>query len=220
MSELAARRVRLKADPWAYGDLFDVGATPNRKLRIPRGNTVQLEVGCFFGETPMDISNLASITLEIRDAATHLTILASTTITPSDPSWDDVIALADFTAGTAENFIIELTDAQMNQTATVDGTTYWLVISAISADSPAKPITLGAGNFVIWQDGAGEGSLPAPPDDVLVLTSDQSDARYMLRVPAASNWRVNPSTEMLEMWDLGTSAWRAVWLNNGVLVTP
>ena len=222
MSELAARRVRIKADPFDFDAVMDVGATPHRQLRIPRGNAVQVEVGCFYGEEPMDLSNLASITFEIRDAATRLAAAVAETITPSDPSWNDSITYAAFAAATAQNFLINLSSAQLNQAATPAGTTYFLVISALTTDDPIKQITLCAGDIVIWEDGAGQGDVPEPPESEIYLTDVQIDALYMRKVPTNGNWRVNSSTGFLELWDIGTTppAWRAVWLNNGVLVTP
>jgi hypothetical protein len=174
MSTLARTRLRLAADAASFDAPLDVlrRATP----QFWRGNDVQWEIALFFNGALLDVSNLASLTLEVRPLGANghapdpsFVPLMGATIT----SFDNTTTLDNWNAGTNQQALVVFTAAQSNITAGAA----WLSIFAITNDSPGRVITFCAGPVRVLEDGAGLATTPTPTADTF-YTAAESDARF------------------------------------------
>jgi hypothetical protein len=176
---ITARRIRLAIDTTSFDRLVD--ASTGQSLRLWRGNAVAFEFALFFrrGQIIADLSNLQSLTLELKTPGAGDTAPApeaAPVATATISSFTDGITTEQFSSGAAQHGAFTFTGAQMNLAAGK----YWVVIAGLTADVPARPITFGTALIDIAEDGFGEpGSPPELPD--IYLTAAQSDARYLPR---------------------------------------
>lgn len=184
MSLITAKHLRLSVNIASMEDIQDVktGDVP----RIWRGNNIRFELGFFYGDTLSSISDIASITLQVKadrgDAALMEATIAAVDMdnTLTQGTWDD---------GTKQHAVVEFTGAETNLDLSGDDEKiFWLVIAAVTTAAPGKDITLGAGKFTIEEDGyLTPGTPPTPAEDFWNKT--ESDARYMLASMAGQNTR-------------------------------
>jgi hypothetical protein len=174
MSTLGRTRLRVAADAASFDAPLDVlrRATP----QFWRGNDVQFEIAVFFNGALLDVSNLASLTLEIRPLGANghapdpsFAPLMGATVT----SFDNTTTLDNWNAGTNQQALVVFTAAQSNIAAGAA----WLSIFAITNDSPGRLITLCAGPVRVLEDGAGLATTPTPAADTF-YTAAESDARF------------------------------------------
>lgn len=198
--QLTKKRIRLKADASLYAALVDfkTQSTP----RVWRGNDAQLDVAVYFGTSLVDISNLASITVEIMPSTRSGTAIVQETISSS--AFNTSLTTDQFEEDTHQHFIIPLTAAQMNQ-APESGTekTFWMVISAITNDG--ANITIGAGNFVIEEDGTGTAGDPPTPA-VNYYSTGQAEALFVRQWATNAGWRFRNG--YWEVYFAEDGAWR------------
>jgi hypothetical protein len=174
MSTLGRTRLRLAADAASFDAPLDVlrRATP----QFWRGNDVQFELAVFFNGALIDVSNLASLTLEVRPLGSNgqapdpsFAPLMGATIT----TFDNTTTLDDWNAGAKQHAVVVFTATQSNIAAGAA----WLSIFAITNDSPGRVITLCAGPVRVLEDGAGLATTPTPTADTF-YTAAESDARF------------------------------------------
>lgn len=179
MTILSRKRIRLLGDQSTRtGEkMKDIltASTPE----LWRGNDAQFEIAIGSnGSIIDDISNIASLTIEVKPAADRdgvalmtKTVEAGDLQALSQSDWDSkgteyYHALAAFTA------------AETNIAISTDTASYWLVIGVITKDSPGRHITLQASTLLIVEDGTGTaGSPPTNIDNY--YTKGESDARYV-----------------------------------------
>lgn len=206
------KRVRVIVDLDKREPLMDVatGATP----RIWRGESVQVEVLFrYLGVVLDDFSNVASMTLDVLAATRTGSVLMSQTI-----AGEELTACSEeaFSAGTGQHaaFVFSGTLTALDLVGQTERE-FWMVVSGVTNDVPAEPVTYGGGQFVVEEDGAGS---TTPPDPVVnYLTSAQSDARYAMREEADANWRWRAGG--WQVWDWDLNKWRPVYCRSGALLT-
>ncbi len=176
MTTLGRTRLRLATDLAVFDAPLDIlrRTTP----QFWRGNDLQFELALFFNGTLLSVSNLASLTLEVRPLGANggppdpsFTPLMGATIS----SFDDTTTLEDWHSGAKQQAVVAFTAAQSNIAAGAA----WLSIFAITKDTPGRVITLCAGPVRVLEDGAGLATTPLPAADTF-YTSTQSDARFAL----------------------------------------
>jgi hypothetical protein len=199
---LQARRIRLAADAGKktsekIKDVF-TGGTPE----LWRGNDVRFEIGLFLDSTILsDISNIATLTLEVKDAADKTGApLMTKTLTSGDLT---ACLDADWTAKTGQHGVIEFTGTESN----IPVASYWLVISATTTDSPGKSITIGATDFSIVEDGAGSAGSPATYENN-VYTKGESDGRFVQKHADQAWFQDHNGT--LRIYEASTDKWYGV----------
>jgi hypothetical protein len=178
--QLTNQRLRLAVDTAQMGAINDV-ITGNSPM-FWNGVDLQFELAFFRGAALADITNLASITVDLKTSLdkTSLPLMSATL---SSGSFDMDLLLADWQAGDQADChaLITFTAAQANLFLTDDAVTFWLVINALTGDSPAHKIVLGATPLTVVEGGA---FIP-PPASVaqpFYYTAAQSDARYQLSI--------------------------------------
>lgn len=136
---------------------------------IWRGNDLSVRVAAYSLDAPLDLSNVASLKLQIKDkqnpvsdALAEVEVLAAA-ITAT-------ITGAGFTAGTEQHATFIFTSAQTSlDLASGVSRSFWLVLSGLTTGG--KAITYGAISFVIYEDNAGaDGTPPVPPSSYYTTT--------------------------------------------------
>jgi len=175
MSTLTRKRIRIAADAALPESPQDqqTGASPH----FWRGNDVQFEIGVFNNSVLQSVSNLASLTLEIKAQATDGgapspddPLLMAATVTSLDDSTD----AATWADGSRQHALVVFAANESN----IAAGDHWFAIRALTSDNPGRTVTLAAGPIVVLEDGAGLATEPPNAIDTF-YTSQESDARYL-----------------------------------------
>ncbi len=177
---ISNQRIRLAIDTSQMGTINDVltGATP----QFWNGVDLQFELAIFYGAILAAVSNLDSVTVDLKagDPRTGLPLMSATL---ASGSLNQSLTLPAWQGGAAADChaLVTFTNAETNLNLGTDTETFWLVISALTNDSPAHKIVLGATPLNVVEGGEGV----EPPASVVspnYYTAAQSDARYLLAV--------------------------------------
>jgi hypothetical protein len=177
---IANQRIRLAIDTSQMGNINDVitGATP----QFWNGVDLQFELAVFYGATLSDISNFDSITIDLKksDPRTGLPLMSATI--PSN-QLNESLTLQAWQGGAPADChaLVTFTNAQTNLELSDDTDTFWLVVSALTADSLAHKIVLGATPLNVTEGGEGV-TPPASVVEPTYYTAAQSDARFQRTV--------------------------------------
>jgi hypothetical protein len=172
---ISRKRIRLACDPQKRADISDylkdvfTSATPE----LWRGNDVQFEIALYNGTTlETDLSNIASLTLTIRQSNASGAILATKTIAAA--ALDDSLTAETWTDNTKQHALVTLTSAETN----IAVGSHWLVIDIATNDTPGQAVTLGATTLKIVEDGAGSAGEPEVALGA-AYSKSEADARYV-----------------------------------------
>lgn len=149
------RSIRFNLESGTAVELFT-----NQAPRVPRGNDVALLIGLFNRGAPLDLSNLASLRVEIAAGV----LPASARLVTKDLDAEDLTALitkATFGAGVAAHATVNLTADEMNPG--LGGALekqYQLIVTGVTA--AGTKLSYGSCPFVIFEDGADAGANPPP----------------------------------------------------------
>jgi hypothetical protein len=181
MSQITRRRIRLALDiakktSERFTDVRHSG-TPE----LWKGNDVQFELGLFDAAViSADISNIASLTLTVRQTSAAGTVLMTKTLSAGDLTACDQAA---WTAATGYHALVSFT----GQEANIAAGDHWLVVDITTNDSPGRSVTLGVTTIKIVDDGAGT-EADAQAADGTAYTKSASDARYIQK-HANDSWK-------------------------------
>lgn len=174
--QLVRQGIRLRADERSRLPLLDAftNATPQTWVRA----ATQFEVALARGGNLVDISNLASVTLEASpyDQRSAGRVFSQTL---SGAALDAALTEQTWADGTQQHALFTFSSAEMN--VPLGGKTradLWLVISAVT--SQGNPLVCGAGRLTLVEDGAFAGApaapgLPTGPAAVQTLTQTAGD---------------------------------------------
>ena len=178
------QRIRLAIDTSQMANINDV-LTGNAPM-FWNGVDLQFELGIFRGAVLAGIGNFDSITLDLKEADPRTGLpLMSRTI--ASGALNQALTLDAWNGGAATDChaLITFTNEQSNLDLDDDTVQFWLVISALTSDSPAHKIVLGATVLTVEEGGEGV----EPPAAVVTpayYTAAQSDARYSHTVDLTS----------------------------------
>ncbi|MDB6064947.1 MAG: hypothetical protein JWR26_1155 [Pedosphaera sp.] len=173
---LSNQRVRLAIDTSQMGSINDVitAASPE----FWNGVDLQFELAFFYGAALLAVSNLASITVDVKssDPRTGLPLMSKTI---SSGSLNQSLTLNAWNAGAPADChaLVSFTNQETNLDLGGAQATFWLVVSALTNDSPAHRIVLGATAINVIEGGEGV-TPPASVVNPTYYTAAQSDARY------------------------------------------
>lgn len=155
---LSAQRLRLPFNADQIGEKpkdILTGNTP----RMWRGANLRVEATLFKGkvnaEALQDLSNIASLTLEVfalsNGAPTGAALMSQTV---AAVNLDTGLTLSEWQADNGQHALFEFDDQDTNLNLSgAAKVNFWLVLSALTQDSPAKLITLGATTLTVYEDG-------------------------------------------------------------------
>jgi len=138
-----------------------------------RGTDVVFQIGLGQGGI-QSVANIQSLTLEVKELTNKI---GAPLVTKTVTSFDDTTTQETWNAGTAQHALIALT----NEDTSIPAGTYWLVLSVVTTDNPARIYTAGGTILAVTEDGAQGGG------DAPYFTQGQSDARYALKGWAAKS---------------------------------
>lgn len=221
MSQLTRQRIRLAVDTARYDQIKDV-----RTAAAPilwRGNDVEFEIGLFRGADLLDVSNFASMTLELKtNDITGITGTPLMSRTISGAQISNVLTAQTWTDETAQHALFAFAGSETNLSLGGElEQVFYLVISGTTNDSPSRLITFGFALVKIKECGvAGTGEPPAPL--AAYYTAAQSDARYLQTTGLGDNIRIKTQTNgdvFLQLRDISTNApgFRTIYFIDGVL---
>jgi hypothetical protein len=152
------------------------GSTPD----MWAGTDLSIQLGLFSDKAKtalVDGAAYSSITCEVKPLAdkTGAALMAKTVAGPfTNPTQETWLA------GTAQHVEITFTFEESElDLGTNDSKQFWVVISAITNDTPARNITLGCTTLTVKQDGHVVGGTAPEPGDPLYFTADECDARFL-----------------------------------------
>ena len=194
MTTYARHRLRVAPDIKLHTVVTDIVAASTPI--IWRGTDVQIEVGLFFNAVlQTDISNIASLHLEIYDGARTGNALVTKTILKA--ALVGTLTANDWAGGTADKYhaLFELTylDTQLpmdGSGTTQQKKTFWAVIHAVTTDATARRLTWGGFNLEVEEDAA--------QNDVSVVGA------------AAPTFRVLNGD--IQLWNKTTNQFHPIWL--------
>ncbi len=175
MPTLPRHRIRIAADATSFDS--PVEAQRNLTPAFWRGADLQFEFGLFHNDTLIDVSNLATLTVEVKPLAQDngapadgTTPLMSNTVT----TFDNTLDLFTWADSSKAHATVPFTAAE---TALEPGL-YWLVVTATTTDNPAHGITFTAGRIEVLQSGAAATEV-APLLEPYGYTQAQADDRFL-----------------------------------------
>jgi len=205
MTVLATKTTRLKVDLSRETNLL---TQANRTPEIWRGTDWQLQLGVFQGDTPYDLSQVESLTVEIRDNSNR-TAAAYVSKTVAAADITNTITLENWTSGAAQHCSVDFTDEETSLDLGGNEKVYLLAIGVIATDG--KRTTLGTTILKVKEDGLGSES----PGGATFLTEAQSDARYVPRVQVAGEAVRFKTGEGLQLQDRITGKWTTIYFEDG-----
>lgn len=160
MPQLTTKRIRLAPDSSARTGTFMEEVRSSATPELWRGNDVVFEIGLHFNAALItDISDVASLTLDVKPSKTDRTGAAVMSKTLQAAALDGTITAEQWTAGTHQHAEIPFTAAETNLDPGTDNEeAYWLVISVIT--TAGKSITLQATILTLVEDGTGTADPP------------------------------------------------------------
>ncbi len=184
MSLLDRKRIRILGDQSlrTNDSLTDILASSSPEMF--RGNDVQFEIGIgVSGLLQIDISNIATLTLEVKPSADKRTDapLMSKSIPSSELKQDLTQQLWNENDPANAHGLVTFTGTETN--INLGGAfelDTWLVLSVTTNDAPGHDITLGRSIFKIVEDGTGSAEDP-PNFGQNFYDKVTSDARFMQR---------------------------------------
>lgn len=180
MSAFSESVVRLVLDTRHRGMAVDAntGDTPS----IWRGAAARFDWALFFGEDLKSVGKLSSVSLEVKPKDNRLgRALMSSTV--SGELLNDALLLDNWQAGSDQHgtfrFAADLTALDLGGK---NEEQFWLVISALTNDVPARRVTLDATLLTIVEDGTPVecGGPPQGPNLVPVSSHYDSDGHFTL----------------------------------------
>jgi hypothetical protein len=178
---ISNQRVRLAIDTSQMGSITDVitGLQP----QFWNGVDVEFELAIFYGSVLAAVNNFDSITVDVKlaDPRTGLPVMSQTI---ASGSLNNSLTLAAWQGGAPADChcLASFTHSESNlNLGSSDTVTFWLVVSAITSDSPSHEIILGATPITVQEGGAGV-SPPASVAAPTYYTAAESDARYAMTV--------------------------------------
>lgn len=168
-------RVRLAIDVTRQDPILD--AVTGDAPAIWRGTDLGIEIGLFVGDLGLiAIGQFASITAEVRDAATRTAIVYATK-TIALAQLNQNLTTDQWSSGDDQHAVFAWTSEETRWP--IDGALereFWLVFSAVTTDASPRRITLGATSILLREDGTGEPANSPIPGDPLFLTAEQTAA--------------------------------------------
>ncbi len=174
--QLTNQRLRLAVDTSQMGAINDVvtGNSP----QFWNGTDLEFELAIFRQAALADITNLASITIDIKSSLDKTSLpLMSATLSSSGFNTGLTLNAWNGGASTDCHALITFTATQARLFLADDSDPFWIVISALTGDTPAHKVVLGASPITVVEGGA----FVPPPSYVaqpFYYTAAQSDARY------------------------------------------
>jgi hypothetical protein len=142
---------------------------------------IRFEIGLFSDNatTPLDVSNLSSIQLDLKNPNALFTAPSLWTKIASGGGIT-AMTLGAWQAGTGQNCLLPMTSQESNLSIP-DNENYVLVLSGITNDNPGRLLVFGATPIEFWPSGLGvSGSAPINP--ATYYSGAQSDTRYLPKV--------------------------------------
>lgn len=150
-------RIRFNVESRSATDL----STNSTTAAIWRGNDIVIDVGVFHKGSPLALTNVALLTLQIKDKQNPTAgALAEVALNAADLTFS--ITDSGFSAGSEQHGSFIFTSAQTNQSLNnAASRTFWLVLSGVT--TTGKSLTYGALSLAIHEDNAGVSSTPPVP---------------------------------------------------------
>lgn len=168
-------RIRLAIDVTRQDPIQDdvTGNSP----ALWRGTDLGIEIALFVADRGLvDIAQYASITAEVRDAATRTSNVFATKTVPL-AEFNQALTADQWQSGDSQHALFAWTSEETRWP--IDGALereFWLVISAITTDPSPRRITLGGTSILLREDGTGEPANTPLPGNPLFLTAEQTAA--------------------------------------------
>jgi len=211
MSTLQRKRIRLKVDASKPTNEQIKDVYTNAAPELWRGNDVQFEIGVFFNDALQSVSNLASVTLEVKNDNERTGAPVMTKTVPAG-ELNDALTSETWDDGTQQHALITFNGTETNiNLSNSNEKTFWLAVSVITTDSPGRHITLGATLLKIVEDGTGVAGTP-PENLQNYYPKDVCDALYMRKHADGASIRFKDGQHAC-IYETSTDKWYPLVVN-------
>ena len=192
--QLTGKIVRLKINADKPDQALDF--LTNSQAVVPRGFPLLVQLGVYYKDVPVDLGNLASLTLQVfykerTGNALMQKVVASGSITAL---LDD----ADWKSGAAQHATFVFAGAETALEGTASGTEYWLFVYGLTSGSPGAAVPIGGGTIKVVEEGPQNATLTPPAVLADAYLKAESDARYVtpaqLSIPTGKRLVINAVT--------------------------
>jgi hypothetical protein len=215
MTQVTRQRLRLAVDTSRFDQVKDV--TTAAAPVLWRGNDAAFEIALFRGTTLLDISNFASMTLEVKEntlaGIVGFPLMSSTVLAAA---FNNSLTTTVWDAETSQHALFAFTGDETN--LSLDSAlekTFYLVLSGVTTDSPSRRVMFGSTLLKIRECGV-EGTGEPVVAQEKYYTAAECDSRFALLTPAGGNYRIKNGVEF-QVFDSTLNQWRSVWFANGTL---
>lgn len=149
------RRLRCQAQTDSF--------TSGYSLEFWRGSALVVQLGIFDGNNVADLSDVASVTLRVKDSRTDTSgvSLMSQTIENGD---FEAATSAQWTAGTHQHVVMEFSNAECNLDPGSEKKELWYVVTALLGSGDI--VTIATGKAIVYEDNSeNTGTPPENPDN-------------------------------------------------------
>lgn len=215
--QLSEFKLRLRANverltTSSYRSRSVLGEVP----RIPRGVGLRVEVGLFhFGEV-LDLSNVASLTLQVFESQTNALVHMERTLSPGQ--FSATLDPDAWGAGTAEHAAFTFTAQETNVAPAAGQTEKTLFLVVWGVTDQGVPIDYFISDLIVYEDRAGESYEPAPEPPDVALSLSQALSLFALKHANAARWAVSSDGVDLYFYDHSDAKWHRLGAQSGQLV--
>jgi len=194
--------IRIAADTTSKDNVLDLNTSAEPQAWWARDLTLQ--VGVFAGETLLDVSDLQSVTVNLKDPSN---LDGAALVTKTITSFDNTTTAGTWAAGTQQHFVVSFAADDLSFSLTNASRLVRLVITAITTGGKTGTICVGTINII--DDG---GSSPADnPANAITVSQAQAMVAALAWTAgvAAISAAGNVSVQNGQTWLLGRQAFSA-----------
>lgn len=195
MSTVTRQRIRLACDPGK--DDAPIDLVTNARPNIRRGADLQFELGLFWNSALQSVSNVASITLEVRLERTGSPVISGTV---NDAELDDSLDDESWEDESKQHALVVFTNEQ-TAAFTVAGTSIsaWLIVKALTDTGEVYDWTYG--EVDVTEVGLGSTGSPEAGDP---LYYTQAEVNALIQAAIDNLCNGSTSVEKLSLRNLTT----------------
>ena len=154
-------RIRLQLDTESHKAALD--QITQQPPKAWRGNSMQFEMGFFFNDQLLSMTNIASVTMTVKDNADRNGPKLMEKVIDAS-GLNQILVDTNWTSGTDQHVVIDFTkDETLLDMGGANTKQFWVAFVALTTDSPVRRFTLGSTILTLEDDGTNSTAASLPP---------------------------------------------------------